>query len=276
MADRSPLRLDHLVILVRNLRTAIDNYRTLGFTVLPGGRHADGVTHNALIVLADDSYIELVAFTRRLAVLMLRAARRSGLLSRFISNDLSFGRRLRLRAAVTEGLVDFVLVPTAILRDVEAIRGRGLAIDGPIAGGRLRPDGQEVAWQLGFPRAPELPFLCADVTPRALRVPTGDARAHANGALGISRVTLTVDDVEGSARRYAALLGVEPIPGRADGSATSDAVFILGSSTIVVGSAVSTGRAAGALAATLRVANDAAARQLDSTLTGGAHIALRP
>jgi catechol 2,3-dioxygenase-like lactoylglutathione lyase family enzyme len=39
-------RLDHLVILVRDLDRAVRDYEGLGFTVTPGGKHADGLTRN--------------------------------------------------------------------------------------------------------------------------------------------------------------------------------------------------------------------------------------
>ena len=55
-------RLDHLVILVYDLERAVRGYEELGFTVTPGGEHADGLTHNALVAFEDGSYLELVAF----------------------------------------------------------------------------------------------------------------------------------------------------------------------------------------------------------------------
>ena len=55
-------QLDHVVMVVRDLDSATDDYRRRGFTVTPGGEHADGLTHNALIPFADGSYLELVAF----------------------------------------------------------------------------------------------------------------------------------------------------------------------------------------------------------------------
>jgi hypothetical protein len=55
-------KLDHVVIVVRDLAPAIDGYRRRGFTVTPGGRHADGATENALVPFSDGSYLELVAF----------------------------------------------------------------------------------------------------------------------------------------------------------------------------------------------------------------------
>ena len=55
-------RLDHLVILVRDLELAASDYESLGFTVTPGGEHADGLTRNALVPFRDGTYLELVSF----------------------------------------------------------------------------------------------------------------------------------------------------------------------------------------------------------------------
>lgn len=182
------LGIDHLVILVSDLEAAVADYAALGFTVTPGGQHADGATHNALVPFADGAYLELIAFLR---------------------DDT--GHRWARHAALGEGLVDFALLPDAIAEDIAAAHGRGVFYKGPTPGGRLRPDGQRVAWQIGEPPAPDMPFLCADVTPRELRVPGGEAREHANGATGISEVTVAVQDVQASARRYEALLGAAPV-----------------------------------------------------------------
>jgi catechol 2,3-dioxygenase-like lactoylglutathione lyase family enzyme len=45
--------LDHVVIAVGDLEQAIADYRSLGFTVVPGGRHPGRTSHNALIVFED-------------------------------------------------------------------------------------------------------------------------------------------------------------------------------------------------------------------------------
>jgi hypothetical protein len=55
-----------------------------------------------------------------------------------------------------------------------------------------------------------LPFLCADVTPRELRVPGGAARKHSNGATGIRRIEVMVSDVWGYSPRLNAVLGEGP------------------------------------------------------------------
>jgi catechol 2,3-dioxygenase-like lactoylglutathione lyase family enzyme len=180
--------IDHVVILVNNLDAAIADYSALGFTVVPGGEHADGLSHNALISLADGSYLELIAFKRP------------------PPDEHLFAQGYK----AGEGFVTFALLPTDIANDLKAIRARSLEIDGPFPGGRIRPDGQRVEWQTARPRTPDLPFLCGDVTPRELRVPRGDSLQHSNGAVGILTLTIGVADLVASRKRYRALLGVEP------------------------------------------------------------------
>ena len=267
MSIEGLLRLDHLVILVRDLDAAVENYRRLGFTVAPGGRHADGATHNALVVFKDDTYLELVAFTSRWMLARLRLLRYLDLLDRFVPEEPSFGCRLRRRGAVTEGLVDYALVPDAddATRQIAEARARGLEIDGPFPGGRTRPDGQRVAWQFGFPHDQSLPFLCADTTSRQLRVPEGDVRTHANGALAIASVTIEVPDLHVASRRYGQLLGDDPAR-----EAEGQAVFSAGTSIVLHQRQA----ARGPMQVTLEVAEGKAVGPLDRRLTEGVEIDL--
>jgi catechol 2,3-dioxygenase-like lactoylglutathione lyase family enzyme len=107
-----------------------------------------------------------------------------------------------------DGLVDFALVPEDTAGAIAAAKRRGLVLDGPLDGGRLRPDGQQVKWQTGRQATFDLPFLCGDVTPRELRVPTGEGRRHANGTVGVASVAVAVQDLEASVARYRALLDI--------------------------------------------------------------------
>ena len=164
------LALDHVVILVTELEAAIADYTALGFTVQRGGTHADGATHNALIGLADGSYLELIAFLDKVPAHRWAAPAARG----------------------HEGFIDFALLPASVGAAIDAARARGLDYQGPVDGGRLRPDGQRLRWQIGTPPTRELPFLCGDITPRALRVREGEVREHANGAAGVAALTVVV------------------------------------------------------------------------------------
>jgi catechol 2,3-dioxygenase-like lactoylglutathione lyase family enzyme len=177
--------LDHVVIAVADLDQAIADYRQLGFTVYPGGVHHGGVSHNALVIFADGSYFELIAYRQAAPEV----------------------RWWQILSRAGEGFVDFALLPEDVEGDLAAARARGLALNGPVAGGRLRQDGARLDWKIVRPATTDLPFWCGDVTPRELRVPEGEMRAHANGVTGIAGVTVAVRDAAASAGRYAALVG---------------------------------------------------------------------
>src|SRR5439155_23940302 len=117
-------QLDHVVMVVRDLDSATDDYRRRGFTVTPGGEHADGLTHNALIPFADGSYLELVAF---------HEPRRE------------VTHRWWKIAADGGGLADFALLSDDLAADASALGG--LVANPPAQGGRTRPDGTELKWR---------------------------------------------------------------------------------------------------------------------------------
>ena len=188
----SLLRLDHVVIAVRDLAQAVARYTDAGFTVTPGGRHPGRNTSNALVVFEDGAYVELITYSAP-------------------SPDERWWRELDAHG---DGLVDFALLPHDLPTVVAQAQARGLAnITGPLPGGRVRPDGQHVVWQTARQAHHDLPFLCADITARVLRVPDGEMRRHRNGALGLSEVTVAVTDVPSSLARYRAFLGEEAVQG---------------------------------------------------------------
>jgi hypothetical protein len=202
--------LDHLVILTDDLTETVAAYEQVGFRVAPGGRHADGATENRLVAFADGTYLELLAFLR----------------------DAPQHRWSRHRDG-GPGLIDFALLPQATAAAVADAADRGLRLDGPHAGGRLRPDGIELRWQTATAASSDLPFLCGDETPRELRVPAGAWTAHANGVAGIAELVIAVNQLPQSVGRYSALLGSQPQlnPG--------EARFTLGTATLVLRSALS-------------------------------------
>jgi hypothetical protein len=243
--------LDHIVIAVADLASAVDDYRALGFTVYPGGVHHGGVSHNALVIFADGSYFELIAY-------------------RQAAPDVRWWQVL---SKAGEGFVDFALLPEDTERDVAAARERGLDLDGPIAGGRLRPDGARLDWQIVRPKTTDLPFWCGDVTPRTLRVPDGEMRVHANGVTGIASLRVAVDDVAASAARYASLVG----PGAVSKSNGSAQVTIGGATFELADDATARAhvaqRGAGPMSLVLR---GSVAKMLDPQLAHGAALSIAP
>lgn len=190
-----PSGIDHIVILVRDLAQASADYARAGFTVTPGGEHTGGATHNTLICFADGTYFELIAFK---------------------GPNPPAQHRWGARLAQGEGLIDYALRSTDVAADLATIAPRGLPTYGPIDMGRVRPDGERIAWRIVGASMPghtegqsALPFVIEDVTPRPLRVPGDDAMRHTLGVTRVAGLTLVVGDLAQSARALAALLGVE-------------------------------------------------------------------
>lgn len=181
--------IDHVVVAVRELERASADYERAGFTVTPGGEHASGDTRNALVSFADGSYLELIAF---------REPDRP--------RQHPWWRRL----ARGEGVVDFALAGEKLASKADALRTLGLDVEGPIDGGRTRPDGQRLVWRTilvsDSARTP-LPFVIEDVTPRSLRVPGGSAAEHRLGITGIDGIVLVVADLARSIESFEAITG---------------------------------------------------------------------
>lgn len=197
--------IDHLVTVVPELEAAMSSYRGLGFTVTPGGRHPIG-SHNALIGLADGSYLELIAFFEPNA-------------------QHRWYRRLQQGG----GLIDFCLQTDDLDGDVAAFRRAGVPIADRRPLSRVRPDGYTLRWTLSIPdeHAGVAPFLIADETPREERVPR--ATAHANGATGIEVVTVAVHDAASVRRWYAAVPGTAVAPVERDDLQASGICVSIGS-----------------------------------------------
>jgi hypothetical protein len=169
-------QLDHVVLVAHDLAAAVQEYRGRGFTVTPGGEHADGITGNALVAFGDGVYLELVGFRKP------------------APQHRWWGY------AGAGGFADFAVLSDDLDADVAAL---GALVTRPgVEGGRTRPDGVGLRWRTAL-LAPPLPFLIEDLTPRDRRVPSGDAARHANGTAGIASVVVGCGDIEAAERAYA-------------------------------------------------------------------------
>jgi hypothetical protein len=176
-------QIDHVVILLPSaLVTSPPKWLTSAFTIFPGGRHADNRTENRLILFADGSYLELIAF---------------------INDDPK--NREGHGWDKPYGIVDWALTNTTEDQpDVKKINSRLENKDSkvryadPVAGGRKRPDGVELQWKVTIPTGIErgaVPFWCHDVTAREKRVPISkEATEHPSGALGVAGIRVGIDD----------------------------------------------------------------------------------
>ena len=178
--------LDHLVLFVDDLTTAAARFESKGFTVTPGG--TNGPTYNALIVFANDTYIELIALRSSRARLIMRSLRGLGVLAlrRWLKRDLQ--TRLLDWMSGPQGLIDLCFRGTELneISNSSPLSGIGLTV--PVQFKRHRPDGLVVQWTLRGANNRRQPFFIQDATPIDYRIPAGDVRIHPNGAVGISEV----------------------------------------------------------------------------------------
>lgn len=186
-------QLDHIIIAVHDLDTAMMDFRALGFTVLYGGRHASGTTHNALICFQDGSYLELLALTGD---------------SRSDPHTADFSGL----AQGAEGIAGYALLAETLEILIPDLRGRGAAVGDVVPGRRLRADGAEMRWLTARVAGEMSPFLIEDQTPRTVRVPnTPEATQHANGIAGIVELEVLIAHLdEMTIASYTKLLGISP------------------------------------------------------------------
>lgn len=193
----TPPALDHIVILVPHATLQnMPPWLTTAFTLAPGGRHADGVTENKLILFQDGVYLELIAFIPGQEGDTGRQAHRWG--ARRTGHMIDWANTLPREDDLAR-----------VRRQVEQAQ-TGIAYAEPLPGGRVRPDGVELRWVTCSPTATrtstttkalvggEAPFWCLDRTPRALRVPyradEGRLARHPCGAEGVHGVEVFVRD----------------------------------------------------------------------------------
>jgi catechol 2,3-dioxygenase-like lactoylglutathione lyase family enzyme len=187
--------IDHVVILVGDLPGATRRYEELGFAVEAGGEHPGWGTENALIPLADGSYLVLLA-----------------------ASDPALAARHPLWKRPDGGMRGpgeyggFALTSSDVSADAAAIRSRGLELEGPLEGSRLRPDGWEVRWHLAFPKAAGLPFIIEDETPREVRI--APPVRGLGAAATLDEVEVLVRDLARATRAYERFLGVPAAHGR--------------------------------------------------------------
>jgi catechol 2,3-dioxygenase-like lactoylglutathione lyase family enzyme len=166
--------IDHIVIPVHDLATAIADYSALGFTVVRGGRHPGLNTHNALIAFDDGCYFELIASLE------------PGTATHWWFDGL---RR-------DGGFTDFCLQSDQLVEDSAAFRRAGAAIGTPFMMSRERPDGYRLDWELAVNESDTrglVPFFIRDITPRDERVPRGPK--HSNRAAGVESLAIVVAEM---------------------------------------------------------------------------------
>jgi hypothetical protein len=132
----SPMTLDHLVYGVPDLAEAIAIFEErLGLTAILGGRHEGLGTHNAILPLTHESYVELIAADPERPT---------------PNHPRPFG----LDTLPHPKLVTWAVRSRAIERDVERAHDRGYDPGTVIPMTREEPSGETIAWKLALRAKP--------------------------------------------------------------------------------------------------------------------------
>ncbi|KAF7441186.1 hypothetical protein PC9H_001535 [Pleurotus ostreatus] len=212
MTSPSTNTLDHIVHLSHPgaLDETISRFRELGFNVIPGGTHADGLTSNALVIFEDGTYLELLNFVKPAASYPAGSPERAK-------------RDSHPWAPKNPGWIDFAFLGTGedkhsggtgVISEIINARSKDVRYLGEVAGGRETPAGKILKWLITSPAKQHgrgvLPFFCGDVTPREWRVPvTQENTAHPNTARGVAYIVLLVssDNLALLSRQVTTIIG---------------------------------------------------------------------
>ncbi|MBZ8134353.1 VOC family protein [Afifella sp. IM 167] len=124
-------RLDHLLWSAPVLEDGIDLIERLtGVRAAPGGRHPGRGTHNALLSLGEDCYLEIIAPDPE--------------------QELEANLGARLSARAMPGIFAFAICTDDLTGLGKTARDAGIPFRGPEDWSRKQPDGPELFWQLGF------------------------------------------------------------------------------------------------------------------------------
>lgn len=124
--------------------------------VLPGGTHADGLTYNALVVLNDGVYLELIAFTHDVDYYSESTSSSSG-----VTPELSEKRKKHWWGYKSPGWINWANLGFGGEKMADIVMNAnsdgGVVADGgsgdvkylaPVEGGRTKPDGDVLQWRV--------------------------------------------------------------------------------------------------------------------------------
>ncbi|MBO0690409.1 MAG: VOC family protein [Candidatus Dormibacteraeota bacterium] len=174
-------RFDHAIIAVRDLDGAAERYRAAGFEVQDGGQHPGRGTANAIVRFGLD-YLELIT------VQSAEAAIAAGGNSRVTAE---------LLAEREGGVLGYALATNDIVGLAARLADLGVEATGPLAGERLRPDGQRLDWRLLIPFGTSWstpwPMFIQWNTTEAERLSVERPGNHPNGVMGVAGMRVRTD-----------------------------------------------------------------------------------
>lgn len=185
------LGLDHVVVTVRDLDAAAEQWRRLGFTVSPRGTHSPHLGTGNYTIMFGEDYLELLGVltpTDQNAPTRDYLAKREGLeRAAFTTDNAAAGAdELRAQGLVPLGPVHF---------------GRPVDLPG---GGTGEAKFNVFRWPLDQNPGGMRIFACQHLTRETVWIP--ELQRHANGAAWIIRVEVLAADPQASAAHLSSLI----------------------------------------------------------------------
>lgn len=191
------MRFDHFLSWVPHREQAVAVYKEHGLHVVIGGEHPDWGSHNALSHFGLQ-YIELIAVADR---------------EKAVHAPQYNARERERLIARGGGALTFVVAVPDLAAAVATLRQRGLDVEEPERGRRIRPDGSVVGWQTAAIRTgPQWrPFLIQWDQPDPERLADlrerGIDAVHPSGARQMKRLEIASLDPAGDAAWCSTLVG---------------------------------------------------------------------
>lgn len=177
------LVIDHVTIAGSDLASLEAAFVEAGVEPEYGGEHDALPTHMSIVGFGDGTYVELIA--------------------KASSEETAPFWDWEMEA--NAGPCAWAIRSMDVARDADVLRERGIAVDGPRAFSRDRPDGATCEWKLAFLGEGDpgtlLPFLIEDVTPRSRRVRPTPSTADA-GLAGVDAIVIAVEDADAAAEPF--------------------------------------------------------------------------
>ena len=182
--------VDHVVFAGRDIEAMRSALAGLGLDPEYGGEHSNGVTHNYMLGFPDGSYLELIS--------TIEPGTESPWWNDPIQGDA--------------GPCAWAIDVTEIEAEAERIADLGIAVDGPTAHTRERPDGLAVEFDLAvlgeLDMGVKYPMFIQDRTPRSRRIEVAESVAD-TALTGVREVVLAVPDAEREVETFRGLFDCE-------------------------------------------------------------------
>lgn len=192
-------QLDHVVHAVSHPEQAAAQMSQIGVHTVGGGRHSHGGTYNSLAYFGL-SYIEW------LGIYDMAAAQ--------LPTENALPRQVLDTLVQGPGFMRAALRTTNLDETITRLQAADIPLAGPVRLGRVRPDGQEIAWTLLFPESEPgkllYPFFIqwdeADEARMADLRANGSIAAHPIGSLRIVEICFAVHNLQDTVGRWEVLL----------------------------------------------------------------------